>query len=420
MNQKLLKTLEQPNEAAMQELLQRAYLPRRPSTFEEALYQAKLRQQGRRRALVWCASLAVVSSLLYAYWPAARSTKIEAVRLTPVAVEAPENASKPAASLVPAPQKLGSVYGVFQLITQKEGPLLAPTRLDFTPLSGLRVENDGALTEYKTPLLEPGIPLSAGAHYFVFWAEDGENYGPYWIEIEEGKALHHDFTVNRVPRHPLILDGKEVSFDATTPSVHKATKTAATDGELVVNTFPLIGLTVMIDGKSTGRKTPVSAPGISLSAGGHQVDFIGPFGEKHGPYWVVMTAGEVTRHRMDLRETKTRMEDAVLPLDGVINLEATLTKKGEGFLVVDSSGVPGLWVFVDGKKTRYQTPVADPGIKLSAGQHTIDFEDDTGLNYASQTIEIKAGETRRASFALKKSALEKAELRGKTIPVLPK
>jgi hypothetical protein len=292
MKKKLLHTLEEAKEADMQDLFQRAYVPTQLSSFEATLRSAKQRQQGQRRAMMVMASLVILSSL-YALWPWSSANSIENVRLAPVptqeiAGQPQETINNQGASLPVAPEEsLGSIYGPMNLIISDEtGPVIFDG--EGTPLLGLRVSVDGEMTEYKTPLTAPGIPLTPGAHYLSFYDQEGEQYGPYWVEIEAGQALEKDFSVMKTPQHLLLLDGKVINRSTSMP-----TSQPAKTGFWVAKTSTKNGLWVVIDGKSTGYKTPIKKPGIELSAGRHKLEFLDDSGKNYGTYSIMIVAGEL-------------------------------------------------------------------------------------------------------------------------------
>ena len=292
MKKKLLHTLEEARETELRGLFQRAYVPEQLSSFEAALRSAKRRQQGQRRVMMVMASL-VILSMLYALWPGSSANTIEGVRLTPVKTQEiagqPETMKHMGGSLAVAPEKtLGSVYGPMNLVISDEtGPIIFGG--EGTPLLGLQVSVDGQVTEYKTPLVAPGIPLTPGAHELTFYGREGEVYGPYWVEIEAGQALEKDFSILKTPQHVLILDGQEINRSTSMPTSQTATKT----GSLVAKTSIKSGLWVVIDGKKTGYKTPMKKPGIELSAGRHKLEFLDDGGKSYGTHTITIIAGEL-------------------------------------------------------------------------------------------------------------------------------
>jgi hypothetical protein len=385
MNKKLLHTLEEAKDADMQDLFQRAYVPTQLSSFEATLRSAKRRQQGQRRAMMVMASLVILSSL-YALWPQPSASTIESVRLAPVktqeiAGQPQETINNTGTSLSITPEKrLGSVYGPMNLVISGEtGPVIFGG--EGTPLLGLRVSVDGELTEYETPLIAPGIPLTPGAHELTFYDQEGELYGPYWVEIEAGQALEKDFSVMKTPQHLLLLDGKVINRSTSMPT----TQTAAKTGTLIVNTYPMIDLEVIIDGKKTGKKTPVGAPGITLSEGKHKVSFSASTGEMYESFIVEITANEVTRQRYRINSATEAPTSA-----------PTSAPSTEGFLIVNTYPLVGLEVIVNGKATGKNTPVGAPGISLPPGKHRLEFlQTSTGHKFGPSVVEIKAGEATR-------------------------
>jgi hypothetical protein len=81
-----------------------------------------------------------------------------------------------------------------------------------------------------------------------------------------------------------------------------------------------------------------------------------------------------------------------------LKVNATLSQGGaNGFLVVDTKPLTGMSVYVDGKKTKYTTPVSSPGIKLPAGPHTVNFETG-GKKSADFAVTIEEGKTLNKVF----------------------
>jgi hypothetical protein len=392
MNKKLLHTLEEAREAEMQLLFQQAYMPEQHTSFEAALRSARQRQRGQRRVMMVMASL-VILSMLYALWPGSSANTIERVWLTPVktqeiAGQSHEASNKAGATFSLAPEKrLGSVYGPMNLVISDEaGPVIFGG--EGTPLLGLLVSVDGEMTEYKTPLVAPGIPLAPGAHALTFSSREGEAYGPYWVEIEAGQALEKDFSVMKTPQHLLLLEGQQLNHSTSMPTTQPTAKT----GTLIVNTYPLINLELIVDGKKTGKKTPVGAPGVSLSEGKHKVSFLASAGETYGSFTVEIIANEITRQRYRISSLSTEA-----PTSAPASAPSAM-----GFLIVNTFPFIDLEVVIDGKATGENTPVGAPGLSLSAGKHTLEFlQVNTGQKFGPSVVEIKAGETTRSRVTVK-------------------
>lgn len=127
-------------------------------------------------------------------------------------------------------------------------------------------------------------------------------------------------------------------------------------GWLEVNTFPLIGLRLFIDGKDTNQKTPV-LKGIPLSPGEHSATFFDANGESFGPYPVKVKANETTRRAFHLtKEPPTQKTAPTTPQDprnGTLPIELGSPKKSKS--IKDPFGPPK----PDLKKTRAEPPEDD-------------------------------------------------------------
>jgi hypothetical protein len=185
--------------------------------------------------------------------------------------------------------------------TPKKGTLLVNT----LPLVGLKVLIDGEDTGLTTP--SEGIALPPGKHALSFVDAEGRLYESpsFVVEISAGKTLRKVFALKTPGRAPgaAILDGAMAPKIAPPPVEPPKTPAAgdpapaAAAGLLLVNTLPLVGLEVLIDGKATGLKTPTPGDAISLPPGKYTLSFVAGDGRRYesGSYTVEIRAGETTR-----------------------------------------------------------------------------------------------------------------------------
>jgi hypothetical protein len=351
------------------------------------------------------ASLMVLSALAYTFWPTSKGQTQTGALLQPVPVATSEptmgqSLDKPAGSFFP-------------IRKEKTGLLVGNFSINDKFLTGYQIEIDGQMTEYETPIKAPGILLSAGAHNIAFYSGK-KSYGPVWVEIERDKTMVKDFAFIVTPEHPLVVDEtkKPTGDDPDLPGTNQ--------GHLIVNTFPLIDLAVEIDGKYSGDRTPVTAPGILLSAGKHKLLFTGSEGQTYGPYTIDVVADETTRRSFTIKVADTskteeelspgvkKIGNKTIPFDLDSNTIAnpfgpSVAKAStRGSLFVNSFPLIDLEVIIDGVNTGMKTPVSGSGISLSAGKHTVHFlQSGTGNKFGPYTVEVVAGETTRTRITVK-------------------
>jgi hypothetical protein len=85
-----------------------------------------------------------------------------------------------------------------------------------------------------------------------------------------------------------------------------------------------------------------------------------------------------------------------------LSLNVTLEKEAPGgFLKVTSSPLIGLTIYLNGKKTKYTTPVGGKGIPLAPGSYKIELESLTGRRFDGGSVEIKEGASESKSIRVK-------------------
>jgi hypothetical protein len=155
-------------------------------------------------------------------------------------------------------------------------------------------------------------------------------------------------STQETPASVPVVEEPQPAGEKTAPVKKKEEK----KGYLIVNTFPLIDLFVVVDGRETSYKTPVGGKGIPLSPGEHTLYFSDKRGS-YGPFKVKIEADNTTRERFDLTKGLPKMGNKPMNFEGTGPYEPSkekslpAPKESDGFLLIETKpSTKGLLVFI--------------------------------------------------------------------------
>jgi hypothetical protein len=278
----------------------------------------------------------------------------------------------------PTPCEIQSVsFGPHELIFQH------PEYEDLTRKVKFSAENPEVSASLKTES-KPKIP---GKVKLIFEKEKPEKIKAL-VEVvitgqEEALVLSDTLEFELAPGKK-SLEIRRAGFTAITREVEV---TSGGNAEIQIIKADLVGakLTLIIDSNPVKGKVTVNGKDKGLAP----VTVAELDASK--AHSVVIKADTYEDFKSNIKWTKGPYE---------MKVNALLSQGGaSGFFVVDTKPLTGMIIYVDGKKTKYTTPISSPGIKLPAGTHKINFEAG-GKKSADFNVTIEEGKTLSKAFKI--------------------
>jgi hypothetical protein len=243
--------------------------------------------------------------------------------------------------------------------------------------------------EVSAPFASKGTPKAPGKVKLVFEKEKPEKVKPLLEVVISGQetplTLSDALEVDLSPGKKSI----EIRRAGFAPITKEVEITSGGNLEVQIAKTELVGakLTIIID--SSPVKGKVSVDGQDKGVAPVTVADL----DASKAHSVVVKADTYSDYKTGVKWTKGPYEMKVnanlTQGDAAVVTPPTNTN---GFLVVDTKPLTGMAIYIDGKKTKYTTPASSPGIKLSAGSHTVSFETG-GKKSADFTVSIEDGKT---------------------------